>query len=86
MDPTICATIMHPATGYLQLRLSQPSIGAVLELLNLYVQDGYEVLSAFLIDSSSCLRLPPEAFDGQPIWRPMLQLKLEWQQVLRVQT
>ncbi|MFC5411519.1 hypothetical protein ACFPMF_19520 [Larkinella bovis] len=75
---------MHPVAGYLQLRLTQPSICAVLEILNLYVQDGYEVLSAFLIDSSGCLRLPVEAFDGQPIWRPLQQLKLEWQHVLGV--
>lgn len=82
MDTTIYATVLHPTRGYQQLRFTRSTISSAFDVLNQFVQGDHELLSAFLIDTSGCIRLPIAAFDGKPILNELQQLKHEWQEVL----
>lgn len=51
--------------------------------LNALVATGYQLCSIYLVDEHSNIRLPVDAFDGQPMSGVFLSLAQQWQELLR---
>jgi len=54
----------------------------VLEQLNYLIQNGENVIQAYVVDQQQRLELPLEAFDGQPFLAPLQELEQQWQFIL----
>jgi hypothetical protein len=59
-----------------------PDHESAFELLTLLVADGWIVQEAFVVDGPDRLKVPVEAFDGQPIQIHIHSLQRQWQRLL----
>ena len=72
-----------PTGDYHECSLGAKDTESCLDRLSVLVEEGWQLLSVKLSEyPGSATWLPVEAFDGQPIKRPLRLLQRQWEEIL----